>query len=282
MSITVNTNMAAIRIQENLQDSTDGMNRAMVRMSSGLKINSASDDAAGFSVATKLSNTISGNQVAQDNVSVGQDLLSTTEGVLDVVQQNLARIQDLMIQASSGTYSSDDLAAIKSEVVARLEEITTLTSNATFNGKTLFSGENGQAITIQSGTTKEEQTVLTSSIFAAVSVSTLKTTVEAAFTKGTTSALSSTLSDISTKIDNITERQTDIGACQNKLEAVSDALEVMNTNLTSALSTIQDSDTAEDSASYVQQQILQEISTTLLSSANQAASIAYTLVQGTQ
>ena len=286
MTITVNTNMAAIRIQENLQSATDGMNDAMIRMSSGLKINSAGDNPAGFSVSTKLSNTISGLCVAQDNVSIGLDMLATAEGVLKVVQENLGRINDLVTQGANETYSADDLSALASEVAARFEEIETVTDNATFNGKALFSGA-GAAVTIQSGTTAAEQTTIPATVFAevadAANFDVLEAAIAAAFASADPSAdLSAQLANLSTFVDNIIQRQTDIGANQSKLASVEDALEVMTTNLTSALSTIQDSDTAADSADYVQKQILQQISTSLLSSANQAASIAYTLVQGTQ
>lgn len=281
MAITVNTNMAAINISRNLETATAKMNSASERMSSGKKINSAADDAAGFSVAKTLSNTISATAVAKDNVAIGQDLLSTTEGVLNVVQDNLTRIQDLVTEGSNGTYSSSDLTAIQTEIDSRFTEISSVTSNAKFNGQALFSGANGTAVHIQAGTTAAEKVVLSSSIFAAVNVSSTQGSIDSAFSAGNVaSALALTLNAISSDIGKITSRETNIGAFQNQLSSVSDALTTTDTNLKSARSTVQDSDTASDSADYVQQQILQEISTSLLSSANQAASIAYTLVRG--
>lgn len=279
MAITVNTNMAAINISNNLESATAKMNKASERMSSGKKINSAADDAAGFSVAKTLSNTISATKVAKDNVAIGQDLLSTTEGVLNVVQDNLTRIQDLVTEGSNGTYSSSDLTAIQTEIDSRFTEISSVTTNAKFNGQTLFSNKH---VNIQAGTTAGEAVVLSSSIFSTVDVSANKTAIDGAFTGGgnVASALSATLAGLTTAINNITGRETNIGAFQNQLSSVSDALTTTDTNLKSARSTVQDSDTASDSADYVQQQILQEISTSLLSSANQAASIAYTLVRG--
>lgn len=278
MAITVNTNMAAIRISGNLEKATANMNNAMIRMSTGSKINSASDDPAGYSVSTTLKNTISGTGVAKANVAIGQDLLSTTEGVLNVVQDNLSRIQDLVTEASNGTYSASDLASIKSEVDARFTEITNITGNATFNGKSLFATK---PVAIQAGTTVGEQLIIASSIFTAVNLSGIQTGIDTAFAAANaSSALSQTLSTIVGAVSNITQRETDIGAYQNQLSSVTDSLTTTNTNLKSALSTVKDSDTATDSANYVQQQILQQISTSLLSSANQAASIALTLVKG--
>jgi len=281
MSITVNTNMSALKIQTNLSNATNKMNTAMERMSSGSKINSAKDDAAGYAVSTKLSSKISGTSVAQDNVAIGQDMLSTVDGVLSVVSSNLSRIRDLTEQAANGTYTSEDLKAIGAEVDARLSEITSMTSNATFNGKTLFKGTTGTAVSIQSGTTAGEKTTLTGSIFASVGAeTTLKDLSKYITGADTTHTASSMLTSIDTVLTGITTRQTEIGAAQNKLTAVSDSLTVQKTNLTSALSTVKDADVAEESASYVQQQILQSASSTLLTQANSAPQIALTLIKG--
>jgi len=275
MGITVNTNMSALKIQTNLSNATRKMNTAMERMSSGSKINSAKDDAAGYAVSTKLTSTISGTKVASDNVAIGQDMLSTADGVLTVVSSNLSRIKDLTEQASNGTYTTEDLNAIAAEVGARL-------SNATFNGKKLFSGTNGTAVSIQSGTTASEKTVLSSVIFSAVNLTSLSL-LTSQIKAGNTSIIASNLIKVDTLLtgaNSINARQTQIGAAQNKLTAVTDALSVQTTNMTSALSTVKDADVAQESASYVQQQILQSASSTLLTQANSAPQIALTLIKG--
>jgi len=282
MGITVNTNMSALKIQTNLSNATRKMNTAMERMSSGSKINSAKDDAAGYAVSTKLTSTISGTKVASDNVAIGQDMLSTADGVLTVVSSNLSRIKDLTEQASNGTYTTEDLNAIAAEVGARLSEITSMTSNATFNGKKLFSGTNGTAVSIQSGTTASEKTVLSSVIFSAVNLTSLSL-LTSQIKAGNTSIIASNLIKVDTLLtgaNSINARQTQIGAAQNKLTAVTDALSVQTTNMTSALSTVKDADVAQESASYVQQQILQSASSTLLTQANSAPQIALTLIKG--
>jgi flagellin len=279
MTLTVNTNMQALRIQDNLNSATDTMNTAMERMSSGSKINSAKDDAAGLAVSTTLSKTISGSKVASSNVKIGQDLLSTAEGTLDVILTNLTRVRDLTEQAANGTYSASDRTAISSEITARMTEVNTLANNATFNGTNLFSGT-GTAKSIQSGTEATDQTSLDGSIFAAVDVSTLSTTITTDITGGVSATIAGNLTALDTAISGITSRQTAIGAAQNQLSAVSDGLDVQQTNLTSALSTIKDSDVAEESATYVQAQILQQASTSLLVQANSAPQIALTLIKG--
>ena len=279
MGITVNTNMAALKIQTNLSNATEKMNTAMARMSSGYKINSAKDDAAGYAVSTKLRSTISGTNIASDNVAIGQDLLATVDGVLSVVSDNLSRIRDLTEQAANGTYTDEDLAAIAAEVEARLTQITSLTENATFNGKNLFA-DSGKEIVIQSGTTANEQTKLDAGIFAEIDLSSVSGLVSAITGSAGVSSYLQKIDSLLTGTDGITARQTDIGAAQNQLDAVADALDVQYTNLTSALSTVQDADVAEESASYVQAQILQSASATLLVQANSAPQIALTLIQG--
>ena len=286
MSITVNTNMQALRIQSNLNSATEKMNTAMERMASGSKINSAKDDAAGLAVSTTLGKTISSSKVASDNVKMGQDLLSTAEGTLDVIMSNFIRVRDLTEQAANGTYSAADKTAIAAEVTARLSQIGTLASSATFNGTSLFTGA-GTAVSIQSGTTATSQTALSGSIFAAVSTAafvngtpTVVNDLATAITGGTSAQIATFLTTIDTAVSGITTRQTAIGAAQNQLQAVADGLEVEQTNLSSALSTIRDADVAQESASYVQSQILQQASASLLVQANSAPQIALTLIKG--
>ena len=280
MSITVNTNMQALRIQQNLTNATDKMNTAMERMASGSKINKAADDAAGYAVSNTLSKTISGSKVASDNVAIGSDLLSTAEGTLDVIEINLERIRDLTEQAANGTYSADDLTAIAAEVSARLTEVTALADTTTFNGKKLLDGTCSAGITLQVGTEASDTLKLDGSIFAEVTAAGTLTGLSAAITSGVAANISNYLTTLDSVIDINTGRITDIGAASNQLEAVSDGLEVQQTNLSSALSTISDADVAQESASYVQAQILQSASATLLVQANSAPQIALTLIQG--
>lgn len=289
MGITVNTNMQAMRIQHNLDSATSKMNTAMERMASGSRINSAKDDAAGLAVSTTLQNIISSSKVASDNVAIGNDLLSTAEGTLDVISENLGRIRDLTEQAANGTYSSDDLSAIAAEVDKRLTEIGNLAASSSFNGIGLLNGK--ASVTLQIGTgsnTTTDQLSLDSSIFADVAsvLSTNQLTtaglVNDIKTTGAThsSQLATDLGKIDKAVADITGRITSIGAAQNQLQAVSDGLTVQQTNLSSALSTIKDADVAEESASYVQQQILQSASASLLVQANSAPQIALTLIKG--
>jgi flagellin len=259
MGITVNTNMQALRIQHNLDSATAKMNTSMERMSSGSRINSAKDDAAGLAVSTTLKNTISSSKIATDNVNVANDMLSTAEGTLNVISDNLGRIRDLTEQAANGTYSSDDLAAISAEVGKRITMIDNLATSTAFNSIKLLDGSASAGITIQIGTgaAATDSLTLDSGIFASVNMTTTLSGLTAAISAGVEATTAGFLTTIDTAAKSLTTRVTSIGAAQNQLSAVSDGLQVQQQNLTSALSTIQDADIASESANYVQQQILQ-------------------------
>ena len=290
MSITVNTNMQALKIQQNLSSATDKMNVAMERMSSGYKINSAKDDAAGWAVATKLSTTISSASVAADNVQIGSNVLDTAEGTLDVVITNLQKIRDLAEQASNGTYSADDITAMKDEADALAAEANNVATNAKFNGITLFGGDAAtNGITLQVGTEKADTLKLDSSIFKDATVTamglftggtggTTFADMSAAFASSTTA--NQFLVNCDNAIKSISDRITKIGAESNQLASAASALDVQSSNLIAARSTIKDADVASESAAYVQAQILQSASATLLVQANAAPQIALTLIQG--
>lgn len=286
MGITVNTNMQALRIQQNLDKATSRMNTSMERMASGSKINSAKDDAAGLAVSTTLKNTISSSKVASSNVHIGSDMLSSVEGTLNVISENLGRIRDLTEQAANGTYSSDDLTAIASEVSKRIDMIDKLANSTSFNGIKLLDGSATAGFTVQIGTgsdTSVDQLTLESSIFAEVDLSSLDdatTGLAATIEAGVSADTAEFLATIDTVVKDLTTRVTSIGAAQNQLAAVADGLTVQQQNLTSALSTIKDADIAEESAAYVQQQILQSASASLLIQANSAPQIALTLIKG--
>jgi len=160
MAITINTNMSSLVAQKSLNTATSNMNTAMQRLSTGLRINSSKDDAAGSAVTTKLEYKISSLAVAEDNAQMGSSLLETTEGTLDVVQSNLERIRDLTEQAANGTYGSDAMAAIKAEIAGRLDEVTRISNTTEFNGKKLLDGSMDSGINLQVGINSDANSVI--------------------------------------------------------------------------------------------------------------------------
>ena len=148
MAIIVNTNMSALKTQTNLTNATNSLNKSLERMSTGLKINKAADDAAGLYVATGLNTQIRGSKVALDNVATGTNVLQTMEGDLDVMLDNLNRIRDLAVQAANSIYSDEAMSALQQEAVKRLDEIDRIALASNFNGLALLTGD----ITIDSET----------------------------------------------------------------------------------------------------------------------------------
>ena len=136
--ITLNTNLSSMIVQSNLTTSTKGLNQAIERMTTGFKINNAKDNAANYSISTSLASKLSSYNVAQDNVAMGLDMLTTAEDSLSLISNHLSRIRDLTEQAANGTYGASSLSAIQSEINARLAECARIHSNTEYNGIKLF------------------------------------------------------------------------------------------------------------------------------------------------
>ena len=283
MALTINTNLGSLIVQKNLDDATKALNKSIERMTTGYKINSASDDAAGYAVATKMQTQLSSISVAQDNVAIGSSLLSTAESNYDLITTHLQRIRDLTEQAANGTYGQDSIDAIKAEISARWEEIDRIAANTEYNGIKLLDGSQGTGITLQVGidSTANSQLQLDAGLFANAETSALTgvagNTFAGYFTVGGAD-YDTALDAIDKALDEVTARQTEIGAMQNRLDSAADALDVQYSNVTSSLSTIKDADIAEESSNYIKAQILQQASSSLLATANQTPSIALNLI----
>ena len=138
MAVVINTNVDSLKIQSMLNSSTTNLSNSMQRMSSGLKILSAKDDAAGTVISAKMQVQLNGNQIAQKNVQNANALLSTAEGNLDVIQDNVSRIRDLTLQAKNGTYSNEEIKAMQDEVSERMAEIDRINNSAEYSSLKLL------------------------------------------------------------------------------------------------------------------------------------------------
>ncbi len=164
MVLTINTNMGALQAQHALASSTNSLNKSIERMTTGFKINSAADDAAGLAVATKMETKLNSISVAESNAQLGSSLISTIEGNYGVIQDHLQRIRDLTEQAANGTYASDSLRAIQSEISQRLDEIDRVTANTEYNGMYLIAGDadlSTNGLDLQVGITSSTNSVIT-------------------------------------------------------------------------------------------------------------------------
>lgn len=302
MPIIVNTNVAALKAQKNLNSATSSMNKALERLSTGFKINRAADDAANMYIATNLDTQIRGSKVAKNNISTGTNMLSVIEGDLDVMLDNLQRIRDLTVQASNSIYSENSMNALKDEVTQRLAEIDRISANSNFNGLTLLDGNSQLAqigLRMQVGANSDEAAncvKLDKAFFQEINSTTLgadyaggntpaltpagglTANVDAAFANA--SAAAQYINMLDSAITSINDRKAKIGATQNRLDAAADSLTTTIENMTEAKSTIMDADVAEETANYTKYQILQQTTSSLLLQANSLPQIAISLVNG--
>jgi flagellin len=266
MSLVINTNVAALDAHRNLVNTGSAMSKSMQRLSSGLRINSAADDAAGLAISQSLTGQVNGLDQAQRNAQDGVSLVQTADGTLNDVQQMLQRIRELAVQYQNGTLSATDQSAITSEVGQLSSEIARIGSTAQFNGIKLFSA--GITISFQVGANDGEQ----------ISVST--TTMSSLVAAGTISLGSSTtLSTIDSFVDAVSSQRAVFGAVQNRLQYALDNVSTYEENLTAARSSIQDVDMASEMTSYTKEQILQQAGVSMLAQANQAPQAVLKLLQ---
>ena len=304
MALTINTNLSSMIVQSNLNKSTNQLNQAIERMTTGYKINHASDNAAGYSIARTWEAKLGSLDVAADNAATGADMLSTLEENYALVSKHLQRVRDLTEQAANGTYGSESLKAINSEIQARLKEVDRIAVNCEFNGLNMMTGDLGD-IAIQvgiDGNADRSQITLEENLFESGKVEDIfktygevaagdsnvagiaklctgyDTEAETAWHMVETPNQSAMLDKIDKVINEISNRVTTLGAAQNRIESAIESIGVQSENITSSLSTLRDADVATESSNYIKAQILQQASATLLATANQTPSIALNLL----
>jgi len=282
MTLVVNTNTTSNLVQTNLTKATSALNKSIERLSTGYKINKASDDAAGLAIAKGFEAQASGTLVAEDNTQHGINLLQTAEGDLDVIQDNLLRIRDLSVQAANGTYSSSEKTMIAQEVNSRIDEINRIAKISKFSDTYLLDGsctEMKLQVGANSGANNQLNIsdALTKATATALSANLNSTYVNTAFK--TSDGANAFIADVDTAIDTVSDSRSKIGAYQNRLESALSSLDTEYQNMAASLSTIQDTDVASEAAKLTQSQILQNMSASLLSQANNNPAIALQLVQ---
>ncbi|UYG00423.1 MULTISPECIES: flagellin [unclassified Halomonas] len=267
----INTNITSMIGQNNLSKSQGMLAQAQERLSSGLRINSASDDAAGQAIANKMTAQIKGMDQASRNASDGISLVQTMEGGLDQINDNLQRIRELAVQGANDTNTADDRAAITTEINERIAEIDRVAGSNNFNGTNLLSSGASTALNIQVGSNTSGNDTIT--------VNTFDATSSALGVSGSAAALSgagATHDNFQTLIDNVdtavksldTQRAT-LGATLNRFDSVIDNLATTTTNLSEARSRIEDADYAKEVSNMTRANILQQAGTSMLAQANQ-------------
>lgn len=309
MSLFINTNVSSLLAQRAAQRANDKLDVSYERLASGLRINSAKDDAAGIQVAdnltTQLDNLTQGNRNAQDAIAFAQ----TIEGALDEVTNMLQRIRTLSVQAANGTYSDKDREALQSEVTALTDEICRIANDTTFAGDDMLNG-NASIVRFQVGA--DPSSIITIDLRADFSVEGIAkqaakysgntfdysyniTTADpvalsyAAIFKNnegdepginisTQSSAQAVLGGIDALISAVDRKRSDLGAMQNRLEATVRNQESIKENVSNSRATIRDTDFAEETSILTSQQIIQQATASILVQANQRPQVALNLL----
>lgn len=282
MSLVINNNIASLIAQKNLRLSTSGLTDSIEKLSSGYRINKASDDAAGLSISESLRSQIRGNDQALSNTQSGINLLQIAEGALSVVNENIQRMRELCIQAANGTNSTTERSAILSEINARLADIDRIAKSTKFNNVSLLDGTITSNAKIQCGpnTAISTNTIDLSPALERCTASALGIEMSDTGSTWTADNVRTYLSRLDTALSTIISNRSDIGAYQNRLESTIKSLTIINENITSAESRIRDVDLAKETATMTKYQILQQASASVLAQANQLPQLALSLLQG--
>lgn len=260
MGLRINTNLPAINTSRILRRSTEALNQSLERLSSGLRINRAADDAAGLAIADAFRSQVLGTQVSQRNSQDGISLVQTAEGALSETTNILQRIRELAVQAANGTQSTANRTAINTEVQQLLQQIDDIALDTEFNGIRVLSSS--QTVTLQSG-------AFTSQVLA-IAVTGAKTNdlrVSAVAVSTQTLAVSA-ISTIDAAIQSVNTLRSTLGAFQNRLEFTINTLAIQEENAAAAESAIRDADIAQETVSFTRNQILVSAGTSVLAQAN--------------
>ena len=257
MSATINTNVNSLNAQRNLSMSQGALATSMQRLSSGLRINSAKDDAAGLAIADRMNAQIKGINVAVRNANDGISLAQTAEGALSTVTDVLQRMRELAVQAQNGSNGTSDRANLDTEYQQLSAEITRVATQTKFNGAAIVGANNGDTLTITTST-----------------VSTVTGDV-------TTAANASTaLAAIDTALDTITTSRATYGAAINRFQFAIQNLQTTGENQNAARGRIMDADFAQETANLSRSQILQQAGTAMVAQANQVPQQVLQLLKG--
>ncbi len=273
MALTINTNVASLNAQRNMGKSQANLNRSLQRLSSGLRINSAKDDAAGLAISDRMTSQIRGLNQAARNALDGISLSQTAEGALQESTNALQRMRELAVQSSNGTNSSADRASLQREFIQLQEEVQRIATTTQFNGKNVLNGSMKSA-TFQIGANKG-QTITFSIGTASLAALGVNSTVSI----GSFGVAQLALSAIDGAIGCIDKLRGKLGAVQNRFESTISNLKNISENLSAARSRILDADIAQETSNMTKNNILQQAGVSILSQANQAPNLALSLLQ---
>jgi flagellin len=262
---TINTNVQSLNAQRNLMASSASLSTSMQRLSSGLRVNSAKDDAAGLAIAERMSAQVKGMNVAIRNANDGISLAQTAEGALGKVGDSLQRMRELAVQSANASNSDADRANLDAEYQQLAAEVTRVLDGTKFNGTNLLNTSAGLTFQVGADNVATDQIdINTTNLTAGSGI----TAVVGGGVASRTAALAA-MDDLDTAIDEITTARADFGAAQNRFESVISNLQVSSENLSSSRGRIMDADFAVETSNLSRGQILQQAGTAMVAQANQ-------------
>ncbi|GHT82342.1 flagellin [Betaproteobacteria bacterium] len=259
MAQVINTNIPSLNAQRNLNSSQTALSNSLQRLSSGLRVNSAKDDAAGMAVAENMNAQARGMSVAIRNSNDGLSLAQTAEAGMNVITEHLQRMRELTVQSASGQYDDENRSAINTEYQQLASEISRVISATNFNGKLLLDGQFSSGITFQVGATTSDESKID------ISIAALDINAGDILSVDTALVAMSTLDDLIKQVNN---NRAALGAVQNRFEGVLTQLSAAHENTEASRSRIMDADYASETARLARAQVLQQAGVAMLSQAN--------------
>jgi flagellin len=289
MSIVVNTNVQSLNAQRVLGGNTRALGKSLERLSSGFRINRASDDAAGLQISEALRSQVRGTAQANSNVQDGINLLNTADGGLETITNSLQRIRELTVQGANDTLSGVQRSAINVELQQLSRDVSRISSAAQFNTKQLSDGTTA-SLRIQVDANKSS-TLNTIDLATAgpinpfgdsraTALNLLLAGNVARLGVGTNASALRSLSIVDAALQTVNNRRAAIGALTNRLDSASSNLQIANENFSASESRIRNTDIAKESANLTRNQILQQASAQILGQANQSPQLALSLLRG--
>lgn len=273
MALTINTNVASLNAQRNLGQTQGALAKSMQRLSSGLRINSAKDDAAGLAISDRMTAQIRGLNQAVRNANDGISLAQTAEGALQESTNILQRMRELAVQSANDTNDTSDRASLQAEVTQLISELDRISSTTEFNGKALLDGTFSSA-TFHVGADAGSTQTISLTISSATATSLSVNSVDISSQSGANAAIGS----IDAAIGSIDTSRGNLGAVQNRFESTIANLQNVAENLTAARSRILDADIALETSAMTKGNILQQAGVSILAQANQAPQLALSLL----
>ena len=271
MPQTINTNINSLNAQRNLAMSQTSLATSMQRLSSGLRINSAKDDAAGLAIAERMNTQVRGMNVAVRNANDGISMAQTAEGALAKVGDSLQRMRELAVQARNSTNSDSDKNSLNKEFAELQSEITRVLGGSTFNGKHIL-GADATALTFQVGantSADDSITVTTTNLATASDITAVTGSTASIASSATSGAIASVIDNLDTALDTVNNTRATFGATQSRFDAVVANLQQSIESQSAARSRIMDADFATETSNLSRAQILQQAGNAMVAQANQ-------------